>query len=294
MDHQTETPRSVPELPPVSRRFILASRLLLLLCALGAAAAGARIVLREPAGAVSGARYVCPMHPEVRTGAPGQCPICRMALEPAGRDLAASAGRAAVVDTTAVQNVRRHRIMDFVRKRALLFEVRELRGPAWAETDGTVSALFYDDQIAVIAPGDRASFTPTDAPGSAAGLRRTADPPVRWDDSTSRIRFRVDGRASPLPAGRVGWLELPRKPRDVVAVPVSAIVNSPEGPYVLAATGDGFEKRRIEIGETFMKQGFAVVRSGLRPQDRVVARATFFLDADRRLEPRGEAEGSVR
>ena len=44
-----------------------------------------------------------------------------------------------------------------------------------------------------------------------------------------------------------------------------------------------FTKRPIEIGETFLKQGLTVVLSGLQPNDRVIARATFFVDADRRL-----------
>ena len=66
---------------------------------------------------------------------------------------------------------------------------------------------------------------------------------------------------------------------------LSPVLQSPEGPYVLAWSGHDytFEKRPIEIGETFLKQGFAVVLSGLQPNDRVVARATFFVDADRRL-----------
>jgi hypothetical protein len=51
-----------------------------------------------------------------------------------------------------------------------------------------------------------------------------------------------------------------------------------------ALGGFRFEKRSIEIAETFSKQGFAVVLSGLGAQDRVVARAAFFLDADRRLD----------
>ena len=36
----------------------------------------------EPAPAIPGAIYTCPMHPEVRQEGPGSCPICGMALEP--------------------------------------------------------------------------------------------------------------------------------------------------------------------------------------------------------------------
>jgi P-type Cu+ transporter len=38
---------------------------------------------REPAAAVPGATYTCPMHPEVQQDGPGDCPLCGMALEPA-------------------------------------------------------------------------------------------------------------------------------------------------------------------------------------------------------------------
>ncbi len=38
----------------------------------------------EPAPMAKGTIYTCPMHPEVRQAAPGSCPICGMALEPAG------------------------------------------------------------------------------------------------------------------------------------------------------------------------------------------------------------------
>jgi hypothetical protein len=212
-----------------------------------------------------------------------------MALEAVARGAAAKSTPPSqtveMADTTAVDNVRKHRIIDFVRKRSLLFDTRELRGPAWVESDGVITAVFYNDQIASIAPDEHGLFSLTQAPQSAFAVRRTADAAVPWDRSTSRIRFRADAiRAARFQSGQVGWLELPRKGREVLAVPVSAVVQSPEGPYVLAAVGPySFEKRPIEIGETFLKQGFAVVLSGLRAHERVVSRATFFLDADRRL-----------
>jgi hypothetical protein len=201
-----------------------------------------------------------------------------------------------MADTTAVDNVRKHRIIDFVRKRSLLFDTRELRGAARVEDDGLITAIFYNDQIDAMAAGERGTFSPTGAPQVTLGVRRTAEVAVPWDRSTSRIRFRADSMRSSrgvarLQPGGVGWLELPRKAREVLAVPASAIVQSPEGPYVLAAVGPyTFEKRPIEIGETFLKQGFAVVLSGLSVHERVVSRATFFLDADRRLGLQGGDE----
>jgi hypothetical protein len=197
--------------------------------------------------------------------------------------------RAAAVenaDFAAVENVRRHNIVDFVRHRSLLVPLRELRGPASVGADGEITALFYDDEIAALADDEAGTFTPTSAPDVEVALRRVAGPPERWDRSTARIRFRpAAGRAGArLSTGVAGWVELAPRPRQVLSVPASALVQSPEGPYVLAWTGSGFnfEKRPIEIGETFLKQGLTVVLSGLQPNERVVGRATFFLEADRR------------
>jgi hypothetical protein len=280
-----EAPR--PEDHAVSRSFIIAARVALLLAA--AAAVGAAVVSGvrgRAAAADSGLRYLCPMHPEVKAAAPGQCPICRMALEPAG-----AGDGAAAADLTAVENVRKHKILDFVRLHSLLPNLQDLRGPAWVESDGAISALFYNDQIEALAADEVGAFSLTEAPTIVSAVRRTADAAVRWDQSTSRLRFRSGGAATSLRPGQVGWLELPRRSRPVLGVPASAVLQSPEGPYVLAVIGDGkFEKRAIEVGETFLKQGFVVVLSGLRAHDRVVGRATFFLDADRRLGSRaGEA-----
>jgi hypothetical protein len=268
---------------------IVALRVLLLALAAAALAAAVAIGLngREADQAAAAVRYACPMHPEVRAGAPGECPICRMALERVGRQAPATMRAAATesADFAAVENVKRHNIVDFVRHRSLLVPLRELRGPASVGADGEITALFYDDEIAALDDDEAGNFIPTDAPSAAWALRRAAGAPERWDGSTARIRFRtVGGAGVRLSAGRVGWVELTPRPRQVLSVPASAVVQSPEGPYVLAWTGSGFdfEKRPIEIGETFLKQGLTVVLSGLHANERVVGRATFFLEADRR------------
>jgi hypothetical protein len=224
-----------------------------------------------------------------------------MALEPIGRDpmTGRHADMPGVPDITAVDNIRKHRIVDFVRSRSLLAPVREMRGPASVDADGTITAIFYLDQIQSLAADEPGTFALTRVPAATFAVRRTADPPAAWDRSTSQVRFRVEARAgkstAPSPAaGDVGWIELAPKARTVVAVPASAVLQSPEGPYVLAWSGSGrYEKQPIAIGETFLKHGFAVVLDGLKPHDRVVSRAAFFLDAERRMgaaPPAPEAE----
>ena len=266
---------------------IIAVRLALLGLACAAVIAAAAIGLRGRGGGAPAVHYACPMHPEVRTAAAGECPICKMALERVG----GGGGRnnaAESADLAAVENIRKHNIIDFVRLRSLPVPARELRGPALVDGDGALTAMFYADELAALDEGERGTFTPADAPGVTLAVRRLGGAPAKWDRSTARIRFellptRTHGLESIAP-GRVGWVELAPRARQVLAVPASAVVQSPEGPYVLAWTGAGFEfaKRPIELGETFLKQGFAVVLSGLRVNQRVVGRATFFLEADRR------------
>jgi hypothetical protein len=265
---------------------IIALRLLLLILAATAVVVAGVIAVRGRGEGSSSVHYACPMHPEVRATAPGSCPICQMALEPVGRGPATGKGHAAMAmsDMTAVDNVRKHKIIDFVRVRSLLPNLREIRGAARVDDDHQISAVLYDDQIDSLAPDEPGAFVPTASPQTTIAVTRIAGPPVRWDRSTSVIRFRADATAAALSSGEVGWLKLASKPRAVLGVPVSAVLQSPEGPYVLAwKPGGQFEKRPIEIGETFSRQGFAIVLSGLRASDRVVSRATFFLDADRRM-----------
>ncbi len=266
------------------RRTILAARVLLLGGAAAALAGALSIRLRAERHQAVAARYVCPMHPEVRAAAPGTCPICRMALEAAAPLRPVSPRqRAEMSDLAAVDNVRKHNVVDFVRVRTPLFNVRDMRGPAWAGEDGRITAIFYRDQVAAMADDEVGRFSATRDPAQVWEVRR-AGGGGPWDGATARVDFRAPRPAAAPPPGTVGWLELARRPREMLTVPAPAVVQSPEGPYVLVATGGlAVEKRPIEIGETFFKQGFAVVLSGLKANERVVARATFFLDADRRL-----------
>ena len=295
---------SAPARPPPddrpaekSRQLVLALRVLLLgLAAVAVATAGAAAWQARAARAPA-VRFTCPMHPEVSAATAGECPICHMALEPSGRatETKTASDPQTSADLVAVENVRKHKVVDFVRLHALPPSVREMRGHAWVEADGTVAAIFYVDQVAAMADGEAGEFVSAAEPAAKAGLHRASGPAEPWDASTVRVRFALDRDDANHPRpGQVGFVNLAPCRREVLGLPTTALLQAPEGPYVLAWVGDmRFEKRTIQIGETFLKQGFAVVVGGLAPQTRVVAKAAFFLDAERRLAELAGAEGQV-
>jgi hypothetical protein len=176
--------------------------------------------------------------------------------------------------------------VDVARRRVF---TQELIFPAWMETDGRIAALVYKDDAAALSPGDAASFSTGRQPRAAITVHLAADGRLPWDGSTVVMRFIAAGPA-PVP-GATGWVTLPETPRAALVVPSSAILNSPDGPFVLVTTADGGspERRHVVIGKTLY--AVTTVVSGLSAGDRVVVTGAFFIDAELRL--RGDAPRGV-
>lgn len=274
---------------------VVAGRLILLLVA-GLATASAFVLSRARDRWMQSSteeRYVCPMHPEVDSSTPGECPICRMALEPvrtSQRGASASAESPAFsLEESA--NLEEYKVVGAAKRRVFALQVR---APAWLEDRGRVTAVLYNDQLAGLRPGEPGSFHPAAAPALGIDVRLTAESPSPWDGSTSRVHFRLGPGAPALEPGAAGWVTLAARPREQLVVPSSAVLYSPEGPYVLVAGADGrtFSKRRLAIGKVY--GGFATVPSGLDDQEAIVVAGAFFLDAERRLHSLREEAGAAR
>jgi Heavy metal binding domain len=239
---------------------VVVGRLLVVLAAAAAVAMAYVLAHRvDDVGARAAARYACPMHPEVLASSPRECPICGMALVPAAARPLVSESDTALATTMTIS--------------------RDILGPAWLADRAVVTALLYHDEIALLESQEMAEFRP--AFGSPVEVRFSGETPAPGDGATSLVRWRMDEETS-LPPGAIGWLKLAPRQRTTRVVPYGAVLQGPEGPYLLVVSEDGLTllPRPIETGRVFF--GFTVVVSGLGEGERFVAKNAILLDTERR------------
>jgi len=267
---------------------VVIGRLVLLAIAAAAAATGIVVRLRATMPAATDAAavfYVCPMHPAVTSRAPGDCSICHMALVTKTGDAEASRARPEEPEVYTLPPGLEPRGFDTVLRVRQLPLGLEMSAPAALESATGGVALFHLDEGEMIKPGEEGQFAPST--GFTAGkpfltrVRVSKEPPVRWDRGTVLVRFDVLPGA-PFPAGQTGRLKLAARVRNGLAVEKAAILQGPEGPYVLVASPDRrtLTKRPIEVGHHLAK--YATIVSGLRAGELALAKYTFVLDLERR------------
>lgn len=273
-----------------------------LACLVVAAAACVFAFSRAPATSRRDGVYACPMHPGVTATAPGECPICRMALERVqGREApreVSSAGPSPSASSVSLSpdapDIARHDLAIVRRMRPH----RRVDGAGWVEETG-ILGRFYQEEAAALQPGDRGTFTPS-GPGRRAvevrllgGARADADSPrvtLRFEVTFDGGAIDACGQDGGAPGdGEVGWLDLGERTLEVLVVPAQSVIESPEGPFVMIASDDGrsFPRRGVRLGRTF--DGLAVVQGGPEEGQQVVTMGAFLLDAERRLVMQREA-----
>lgn len=268
------------------------------LAAVAAGAVVAAVLVSRGGTAPAGRRYVCPMHSEVVSAHPGDCPICGMALEETD-----AAHHVAMPDdpaTTGAQDIALTALRASEEARRLLrFSVSPARrnvlpgevfAPAIAEADGTITARLYRDELATLVADEHAEFIPAAAPEAPVELVRDAQDPA-IHATLADVKFRPEphpaggsGAAAAPPAGQVGWVKLASKTRDMLVVRSSSVIHGPDGPYVLvfSAQKGNLTRRKVEFGKEW--EGMTAIVGGLRDKEFVVMGDTFSFDAERRLQ----------
>ena len=278
---------------------ILVLRILVLAAAFSAVVAAVALTRATGGRSAETLVFVCPMHAEVTSPGPADCPICHMALEQRGSARApgppapdAGPGDVGVAATPATLMLPSPPSTadvaaaygEFVYGQP--YETsRAITGPAWAESAQVARALLFRDEIASLDPKEGAVFVAS----TRAGERRTEiqvermdAPPMDWDAATAFVRVRVTS-GQPLMAGTTGSIQFAAKLRAFRGVPASAIVHAASGPYVflLDKVKGTLTRRPILVGGVFYDR--AGVLSGLVPGERIATAKTFQLDAERRF-----------
>jgi hypothetical protein len=265
---------------------IVVARALLVALAAAAVVAGFALTRKSaPKPVASDVIFACPMHPEVTSPTGGDCPICRMALEPLA---AKAAGGPTEPPSLTLPRGIKLAGFDSVSRVKQFESSFDMRAWAWAESREVGVALYPRDQAELLKPGEEGLFEPESGPRGPLphGIKvHFADQaPEPWDASTALVRFRLDDHAgAALEPKEIGSVKFALRLRNGLVVKESAIVQSPEGPYVLIASEDRrtFTKRPVQIGTTMYE--YADVVGGLRENEYAVALHTFVLDSERRL-----------
>jgi Cu(I)/Ag(I) efflux system membrane fusion protein len=132
-----------------------------------------------------------------------------------------------------------------------------------------------------LARGARGRLTIPTRPGFARELPVDLVYPA-LDPQARAFRVRLTVEDDDLRAGEYGQVEFRGDPRRVVAVPRDALVVTGAATYVFLDRGGGrLEPCAVVVGDAWDE--LVEVREGLAAGDRVVAGATFLVDAESRL-----------
>ncbi|MDA8244205.1 MAG: efflux RND transporter periplasmic adaptor subunit [Elusimicrobia bacterium] len=146
-----------------------------------------------------------------------------------------------------------------------------------------VYAQVYEYESAAVKPGQDAAVTSRAYPGRTfRGVVRSLDPIFSEETRTLRARLEVENPGRELRSEMYVEAEIRADLGTVLAVPVSAVLNTGEKEIVFVMKGEGtFEPREIRTGRR--NEDYAEVLSGLRAGESLVVSANFIVDSESRM-----------
>jgi Cu(I)/Ag(I) efflux system membrane fusion protein len=142
-----------------------------------------------------------------------------------------------------------------------------------------------EGDIDAIAPGQEVTVTTRARPGRTfTGTVTVIYPHLMKETRTARVRIELPNSDLALLPDMYGEVAIKTGAnRDVLAVPVSAVIDSGSRQVVLIERGEGrFEPRVVKIGRR--GDGYAEIADGVSEGDRVVVNGNFLIDAESNLQ----------
>jgi Cu(I)/Ag(I) efflux system membrane fusion protein len=139
-----------------------------------------------------------------------------------------------------------------------------------------------EDEIPLVALGQRALIEVASAPGERTGTVSYLQPTVDAATRTLRVRFDVDNDDEALKPGMYATVTLERPLGQLLALPEEAVIDTGARKVVFVEVSAGlFQPREVKLG----RKGAAhyEILSGLEADENVVVSAQFLLDSESRL-----------
>jgi RND family efflux transporter MFP subunit len=147
-------------------------------------------------------------------------------------------------------------------------------------------AEVFEQDLANVRLGQDATITVRAYPGRTfTGRIVFIYPTVGEETRTARVRIEIPNPEDKLKADMYATMEIasPLGPRNVLAVPESAVIDNGVRQVVLIDHGEGrFEPRAVKLGER--ADGYVEVNDGIKADERVVISANFLIDAESNLK----------
>jgi len=156
-----------------------------------------------------------------------------------------------------------------------LYTVSELtRVWIWAEVN--------EDEIPLVALGQRARIDLPAAPGTREAAVAFLQPTLSSETRTLRVRFDLDNADGSLRPGMYATVRIERPLGEVLALPEEAVIDTGVRRVVFVEVAPGrFQPRSVQLGRS--GESHYEVLEGLAAGERVVVSAQFLLDSESRL-----------
>ena len=139
-----------------------------------------------------------------------------------------------------------------------------------------------EDEIPLVALGQRARIEVASAPGERTGTVSFLQPTVDTATRTLQVRFDVDNADAALKPGMYATVTLERPLGQALALPEEAVIDTGLRKVVFVEVNDGrFQPREVKLGRKGAEH--YEVLGGLAAGEKVVVSAQFLLDSESRL-----------
>jgi Cu(I)/Ag(I) efflux system membrane fusion protein len=147
-----------------------------------------------------------------------------------------------------------------------------------------VWADFYEAELGALKEGQKATLTVNSYPGEVfEGTVSLIDPFLDEGQRTFKVRIDIENADLKLRPGMYGDVTLDTQGGSGLVIPLNAVMPTGMRNLVFVDRGEGrLEPRAITLGAEY--DGYYEVKDGLAEGERIVASATFLIDAEAQIQ----------